>query len=232
MERREMERERLLHQNRQHVVVGRERSPLRNGSAPIETGEVRVKEEPRSKDDEVVMLPRPPGPGPGTASATGPGPSPLPDTRYHHPHPHSYLARHPHSMPAPHSMPRSMLPGLSAHPIQHFPPPSAPTGQPGGPWPGDPFRDYRYDPLQQLRYNPLMAAAAFRAEEEERAKLYAGYPPPPVNSLRSKDPSPGPLSNLHMHHRAGPGPGVPTRQLEPALMHADIHKKEDTSQSR
>ena len=125
-----------------------------------------------------------------------------------------------------------MLPGLSAHPIQHFPPPSAPTGQPGGPWPGDPFRDYRYDPLQQLRYNPLMAAAAFRAEEEERAKLYAGYPPPPVNSLRSKDPSPGPLSNLHMHHRAGPGPGVPTRQLEPALMHADIHKKEDTSQSR
>ncbi|KAF7379685.1 hypothetical protein HZH68_016633 [Vespula germanica] len=210
----------------------RERSPLRNGSAPLDAGEVRVKEEPRSKDDEVVMLPRPSGPGPGGTSGTGPGSNPLSDPRYHHPHPHAYLTRHPHSMPAPHSMPRSMLPGLGAHPMQHFPPPSAPTGQPGGPWPADPFRDYRYDPLQQLRYNPLMAAAAFRAEEEERAKLYAGYPPAPVNTLRGKDPSPGPLSNLHIHHRAGPGPGVPARQLEPALMHADIHKKEDASQSR
>lgn len=229
MERREMERERLLHQNRQ--LVPRERSPLRNGSTPLDTGEVRVKEEPRSKDDEVVMLPRPPGPGPGSAG-TAPGPNPLPDPRYHHPHAHAYLTRHPHSMPTSHSMPRSMLPSLSAHTMQHFPPPSAPAGQPGPPWPGDPFRDYRYDPLQQLRYNPL-TLAAFRAEEEERAKLYAaGYPPAPVNSLRSKDPSPGPLSNLHMHHRAGPGPGVPTRQLESALMHADIHKKEDTSQSR
>jgi len=86
--------------------------------------------------------------------------------------------------------------------------------------------------LQQLRYNPLMAAA-FRAEEEERAKMYAGYAPPPVNAMRGKDPSPGPLSNLHMHHRAGPGPGVSGRQMEPPLMHAgDIHKKEDTSQSR
>ncbi|XP_067211116.1 autism susceptibility gene 2 protein isoform X4 [Linepithema humile] len=231
MERREMERERLLHQNRQHVVVSRDRSPLRNGAAPLDTGEIRVKEEPRSKDDEVVMLPRPPVPAPGaTGPAQGPGPNPLPDPRYHHPHPHAYLTRHPHSMQASHSMPRSMLPSLSAHQMQHFPPPSGPTGQPGAPWPGDPFRDYRYDPLQQLRYNPLMAA--FRAEEEERAKLYASYPPPPVNALRSKDPSPGPLSNLHMHHRAGPGPGVPARPLENALMHADIHKKEDGPQSR
>lgn len=77
-----------------------------------------------------------------------------------------------------------------------------------------------------------MAAAAFRAEEEERAKLYVGYPAAAVSTLRGKDPSPGPLSNLHIHHRAGPGPGIPARQLEPTLMHADIHKKEDTSQSR
>ena len=132
-------------------------------------------------------------------------------------------------------MSRSMLQGLGGHPMQPFPPPSGPGTQPGAPWPGDPFRDpYRYDPLQQLRYNPMMAA--FRAEEEERAKLYAAYPPPPVNALRGKDPNPGPLNNLHMHHRAGPGPGVPGvlgRQLDPSLMHpGDIHKKEDASQSR
>lgn len=175
--------------------------------------------------------------------------------RYHHSHPHPYLqGRHPHGVPPPHTMSRTMagIPGLP-HPMQHFappPPPSAAAGQPGGPpaWSTDPFRDpYRYDPLQQLRYNPLMAAAAYRAqEEEERAKLYgvAGYPPPPsaVSALRGKDPSPGPLSNLHMHHRAGPGPGgpgpVPTgqaqvRQLE-TMVHnaADMHKKEDASQSR
>ena len=181
-----------------------------------------------------------------------------PTHRYHHAHPHAaYLqSRHPHSVPGP-PMARTMagLPGLS-HPMQHFgpPPPTNAAGQPTVPptWPtGDPFRDpYRYDPLQQLRYNPLMAAAAYRAEEEERAKLYAaGYPPPPppgsVSGLRGKDPSPGPLSNLHMHHRAGPGPGqvpgqvVPgagqpqVRQLE-TMVHnaADLHKKEDASQSR
>lgn len=170
--------------------------------------------------------------------------------RYHHAHSHPYLSRHPHGMSTgpPHSMSRSMIPGLPGppHPLQHFPPPPpTSTGQPGAPpWPGDPFRDpygTRYDPLQQLRYNPLMAAAAFRVEEEERAKqLYAQYPPPPVNSLRSKDPSPGPLNNLHLHHRPGPGT-VSSKGLGPVpgrmhdatqLMHPEIHKKEDTSQSR
>lgn len=221
-----MERERLLLHNRQPVNTGRDRSPLRNGSTPIDTGEVRVKEEPRSKDDDVVMLTRPPPQGPG----------PMADARYHPhphahshpPHPHSYLARHSHSMP--HTLSRGMMPTLASHPMQHFPPlnPSQ-----GGPWSGDPFRDhYRYDPLQQLRYNPLMAAATYRAEEEERAKIYAGYAQPSVNPMRNKGPSPGPLSNLHMHHRPGPGPGVPVRPLEPSLMHNDIHKKEDASQSR
>jgi hypothetical protein len=174
--------------------------------------------------------------------------------RYHHTHPHAYLqGRHPHGVPAPHTMARAMsgLPGLS-HPMQHFapppPPPPAPPSAaaaqaPGPPtWPGDPFRDpYRYDPLQQLRYNPLMAAAAYRAqEEEERAKLYAaGYPAPPsaVAGLRAKDPSPGPLSNLHMHHRAGPGPGAPgpmSGGQAQTMLHnaAELHKKEDASQSR
>lgn len=151
----------------------------------------------------------------------------------------------------------SGIPGLT-HPMQHFapPPPSnAPGAQgppgPPAPWP-DPFRDpyARYDPLQQLRFNPLMAAASYR-EEEERAKLYAaGYPgmaPPPPSAassaLRGKDPSPGPLSNLHMHHRAGPGPGAPggsisssqpqVRQLESMVHNAtDLHKKDDPSQPR
>lgn len=160
------------------------------------------------------------------------------DPRYHHPHSHHPYLRHPHNMqPTPHSMARSMLPGLSGHhPMQHFQPPPTPGGgQPGAGWPNDPFRDpYRYDPLQQLRYNPLMAAA-FRAEEEERAKLYSSYQVPPVNALRGKDgPSPGLLSNLHMHHRPpGPPPGVvQTRPHDPSMMHPDMHKKEDTSQSR
>lgn len=152
----------------------------------------------------------------------------------------------------------SGIPGLS-HPMQHFAPPPPPTGAGGqgppgpAPWPaGDMFRDPygRYDPLQQLRFNPLMAAAAYR-EEEERAKLYAATysqvgPPPPssaTSGLRTKDPSPGPLSNLHMHHRAGPGPGAPggpvstsqpqVRQLETMVHNAtDLHKKDDSSQPR
>lgn len=92
-----------------------------------------------------------------------------------------------------------------------------------------------------------MAAAAY---DEERAKLYASSymqqaPPPPVSALRAKDPSPGPLSNLHMHHRAGPGPGGPqappsaatgqpqVRQLESMVHNAvDLHKKDDSAQSR
>ncbi|XP_063990304.1 autism susceptibility gene 2 protein-like isoform X3 [Diachasmimorpha longicaudata] len=226
LERREMERERLMHQNRQHAMMGRDRSPLRNGT--LDPSEVRVKEEPRSKDDDVVMLSRGPSvPGPGLSQ----GPSPIPDPRYHHPH-HAYLARHPHSIP--HGMSRTMMP--LGHPMQHFQPPPPPPsasgpGQPPGPWTPDPFRDpYRYDALQQLRYNPLMAAAAFRAEEEERAKLYAGYNQN-VAALRGKDPSPGPLSNLHMHHRAGPGPGNASRQVD-GIIHAEMHKKEDSSQSR
>lgn len=65
---------------------------------------------------------------------------------------------------------------------------------------------YRYDPL---RYNPLMAA--FREEEEQRAKLFGAYPgaPPPGTHLR-KEATPGP-----MHGRS------------------DLHlKKDDSSQSR
>lgn len=66
----------------------------------------------------------------------------------------------------------------------------------------------RYDPL---RYNPLIAAAAYRAEEEEhRAKLF-GYHHPQAH-LRPKDPSP----NTH-------------RQMPPDMQ---LPKKEESSQSR
>lgn len=66
----------------------------------------------------------------------------------------------------------------------------------------------RYD---SLRFSPLIAAAAYRAEEEEhRAKLF-GYHP--QAHLRPKDPSP------NTHHR----------QMQPDMQ---LPKKEESSQSR
>lgn len=167
------------------------------------------------------------------------------DARFH---PHHYLSRHPHSIPPPPTLldrSRVVPPVLGAPPL----PPHFSTG-PGSTWPGaDPFRDnaYRFDPLQQLRFNPLMAAA-FRAEEEERAKLFQPYPPPPGPHLRGKAPSPSGAiqNNHHLHHRAGPGPGPgpgpighklacptppSTRPLDGTQV-VDLHKKEESSQSR
>jgi len=67
---------------------------------------------------------------------------------------------------------------------------------------------FRYD---SFRFSPLIAAAAYRAEEEEhRAKLF-GYHP--QAHLRPKDPSPN-----HNHR-----PMPPDMQLP---------KKEESSQSR
>lgn len=215
MERREMERERerererMLHQQRiaeskqqaaAAAMAARDRSPLRNGSGDM--SEVRVKEEPRTKDDDVVMLSR------------------TTDPRYHHP----YLNRHPASLP-PHSMldrSRGMLPpGLGGPPLpSHFPPPP-----PASHWPGsDPFRDpYRFEPL---RYNPLMEAA-MRAEE---AKLFSAYASHPAH-LRGKEPPPPPPAGL-MHMRPGPGPGPPPHKICATPPTADMHKKDDSSQSR
>lgn len=66
---------------------------------------------------------------------------------------------------------------------------------------------FRYD---SLRFSPLIAAAAYRAEEEEhRAKLF-GYHP--QAHLRPKDPSP----NTH-------------RSMPPDMQ---LPKKEESSQSR
>lgn len=151
-ERREMERRELerLHQQRlaeskaaaaaAAAAAARERSPLRNGN----TDDIRVKEEPRPKDDDVVMLSRS-------------------DPRYH-----PYL-RHPNNMVPP--PPRGMMPpGLGGPPQlpPHFPPP------PTNAWPppsADPFRDaYRFDPL---RYNPLMEAMRAEEERVKMYGAYA-----------------------------------------------------------
>lgn len=69
------------------------------------------------------------------------------------------------------------------------------------------FYIFRYD---SLRFSPLIAAAAYRAEEEEhRAKLF-GYHP--QAHLRPKDP----LPNTH-------------RPMPPEMQ---LPKKEESSQSR
>lgn len=212
MERREMERERerererLLHQQRiaesnkqAAALAARDRSPLRNGTADL--NEVRVKEEPRTKDDDVVLLSR------------------TTDPRYH-----PYLNRHPPTTLPPHASvldrSRNMLPpSLGGPPLpSHYPPP------PASHWPGghDP---YGYRPFDHLRYNPLMEAA-MRAEEE-RAKIFAyGHPA----HLRGKDPGPPPTGLLHM--RPGTGPGPPPHKLCATPPNSDMHKKDDSSQSR
>lgn len=100
LERREMERERererLLQQQRyaestKHLApVVRDRSPLRNGTDP---SEIRVKEEPRTKEEEML----------GRA-----------DPRYH-----PYL-RHPSSLQPPSVLDRTRMLG---HGLAHYPPP-------------------------------------------------------------------------------------------------------------
>ncbi|XP_050521494.1 uncharacterized protein LOC126894483 isoform X2 [Daktulosphaira vitifoliae] len=92
-------------------------------------------------------------------------------------------------------------------PPSHYLPPPPRHPQRGLPTHFSPWDQYRYD---SLRFSPLIAAAAYRAEEEEhRAKLF-GYHP--QAHLRPKDPSPN-------THRSVP----PDMQLP---------KKEESSQSR
>lgn len=184
MERREMEqreRERIMHQQRlaestkQLAPVLRDRSPMRNG---LDAVEIRVKEEPRTKEEEPVLLTRT-------------------DPRYH-----PYL-RHP-SLP-PQMIDRSRVMPSALPPHHYVPPPSAHWTHPHSDF-------FRYEPL---RYNPLVDAA-IRAEEE-RAKLFGGYPSHP-GQLRPKDPG-------LMHLRPGPGPPPPHKMC--ATPPTDIHKKEE-----
>lgn len=201
---RERERERLLHQQRlaesnkqAAALAARDRSPLRNGTADI--NEVRVKEEPRTKDDDVVILSR------------------TTDHRYH-----PYLNRHPSTTLPPHASvldrTRNILPPMPGPPLtSHYAPPPA-THWPTGP---DPY-GYRFDPL---RYTPLMEAAI--RVEEERAKMFSAYSA--HAHLRGKDPGP-PTGLLHM--RPGTGPGPPPHKLCGTPPNNEMHKKDDSSQSR
>lgn len=121
MEQRERERERLLHQQRlaaesakQMVPVIRDRSPMRNGI----DSEIRVKEEPRQKEEEPMLLSR-------TA-----------DPRYH-----PYL-RHPASALQQSMLDRSRILPPTSLPHHYPPPPPASHWPP----PTDPY--YRYEPLR------------------------------------------------------------------------------------
>lgn len=235
MERREMERERLLQQQRlaessklAAANAQRDRSPIRNGNDP----DIRIKEEPRKQDEEMLMRTDPRYQSAAAVHAA------------HTAHLHSYMAsRHGSQMLPPPHMARSMMPHstLGGPPMSHFPPP------PGSGWgtPLDPYRDpYRLDPMHQLRYNPIMEAA-MRAEEE-RVKAITVYAAHSAAHLRGKDPSPVP-----QHHRMPPGGGGGggnvgggNHNMKPQQNHmgqmqqgnlpvsVDMHKKEDTTQSR
>ncbi|XP_052562443.1 proline-rich protein 36 isoform X6 [Culex pipiens pallens] len=259
MERREMERERMLQQQQReskaaaaaasaNSMVGRDRSPLRNGSDL----DIRIKEE-RKEGEEMMM--RNMGAAAAAAAAAG-------DPRYHPgmmPHPYM-TGRHPAHMLPGAQFSRSMLPPTMGLP-PHFPP--------SGPWGPDPFRDYRLESLHQLRYNPLMDV--YRAEEAKASLLYAAQS---AAHYRSKEPSPVPPPP-QSHHRMPPGapggpggpPGPPPGSLKPPSSHlggpgggpsngpapgggppggpvppgmpggpmpvsVDMHKKEDSCQSR
>lgn len=221
MERREMERERMLQQQQQRLSestksVQRDRSPLRNGN-DIDTTQIKI--EPK-RDDEMLMRQS----------------SMMTDPRYHHPSAsaaaaaahHSYMtSRHgPHIIPPPPPhLSRSMLGhSMSGPPMSHYPPPG-----PG--WGLDPYgRDpYRMDPMHQLRYNPLMEAAI--RVEEERSKAMSLYAAHSVAHLRSKEPSPVPPP----HHRMPPGSIKPTATMSVGPGHpvsVDMHKKEDSTSAR
>lgn len=147
----ERERERLLHQQRlaesakqiQQPSMLRDRSPMRNGT--LDPNEIRVKEEPRTKEEDPMMLSR------------------AAEPRYH-----PYL-RHPPTLqppPPPSMLDRTrMIPTSLAH---HYPPPAASH------WPPHPSEAYyRYDPLRG--YNPLMDAAMRAEEERAKLFGYGAH---------------------------------------------------------
>lgn len=213
MERREiMERERLVQQQRlnDNSKAARDRSPLRNGE-----NDIRVKEEPRKDDAEMMMR----------AAA---------DQRYHQTIAAWQMSgRHPHMLAPPHMSRGSILPPSSMVGLSHYP--QAPQG-----WPAlDPYRDpYRLmDPMLSMNrtypMNPMLDA--MRVEE---AKAYAAA----SAHYRIKDQSPIPQMGGHPpsvpspHHRMSgqlkPSIGqIPTSSSGGlSLQNAtnDLHKKEDT----
>lgn len=157
-ERREMEhreRERMIQQQRMNdaskAAAARERSPLRNGD-----GDIRVKEEPRKDDNEMMMR----------------------AVNEQRAYQHSLAAwqmaqRHPHMLPPP-------RPGL--YPMSpHFSPLGGPPPPPGWPNPLDPYgRDtYRFmDPM--LRGYPQMNPMLDPLRVDAATAHYRSKNPSPV----------------------------------------------------
>jgi hypothetical protein len=203
MERREMERERMLQQQRmnENSKMIRDRSPLRNGDSDI-----RVKEEPR-KDEAEMMMRADPRYQMAAWQMAGRHPAHMLP-----PHPHSHLSRG--GMIGP---PTSLV-GL---------PPHYQTA--GWPSPLDPYRDpYRLmDPMMRsYSMNPMLDA--MRASEEAKAAYAAS-----VYAQRGKDPSPIPQSGhpspvQSPHHRLQQG-NIPMKPPPggPPITTNDMHKKED-----
>jgi autism susceptibility gene 2 protein len=171
MERREMERERMLQQQRLNdsSKMARDRSPMRNGDSDI-----RVKEEPRKDEAEMLMRA---------------------DPRYQMAA-WQMAGRHPAHMLPPH-LSRGMIPPSSLMGLQpHYPP-----GPPGWPSPLDPYRDpYRLmDPMLRNYQigNPMLEA--MRVEEANKAyAMYRAKDPSPVPQPGQPPPVPSP------HHRLPP----------------------------
>lgn len=232
------QRERMLQQQRMNenskmvASVGRDRSPLRNGT---EIDPSRIKEEPKRDEDLMIR----------SASVV--------DPRYHNPSAmasqvqqahaaqaaaaalnaqHHYMSRHgPHMLgpPPPHLARTILTHSMGGPPMSHYAPPS------GGGWPSalDPYgRDpYRLDPMHQLRYNPIMEAA-IRADQEERAKAMSLYAAHSAAHLRAKDPSPVPPQHRMNQSSMKPSPSHMAVGPNGHPVSVDMHKKEDSQSGR
>ncbi|KAG5894293.1 hypothetical protein JTB14_007437 [Gonioctena quinquepunctata] len=177
---RERERERLLQEQRMAETaklqppIIRDRSPLRNG----DLSEIRVKEEPRIKEEDMMSRS---------------------DPRYHHP-----FLRHPGTLPPPPTGHPSMLDRsrMMSHAL-HPHPYHVPTTHWGAP-PADPFYRYSYNPLvdamraQEERANFFGAYASQHHQNQLRQKdpgmmhLRTGPgpgPPPPTHKMSVTPPT-------------------------------------------
>lgn len=152
--------------------VLRDRSPMRNGL--LDPNEVRIKEEPRTKEEEPTLLSRA-------------------DPRYH-----PYL-RHPaHTMQPPSMLDRTrMLPTTLAH---HYQPPPATHWPP----PTDPFYRYehlRYNPLMDAMRVEEERAKMFASYQQHPSHQLRGKdpglmhlrpgpgPPPPTHKMCATPPT-------------------------------------------
>ncbi|XP_076274162.1 tay bridge kinase isoform X8 [Rhynchophorus ferrugineus] len=179
-ERREREREMLLHQQRIAVEtvkqslnppVIRDRSPLRNGQPEIT--DIRVKEEPRAKEEDIIVRS---------------------DPRYH-----PYL-RHPSTLQGPPSaldrsrMLAHTLPPHYPPPASHWPPPTTMAS--------DAFYRYGYNPLMETMrplddragfygaYGPSAHHPQLRPKDPSLLHLRGGPgPPPPVHKMSVTPPT-------------------------------------------